>query len=61
MLREQRADDKLVIVGGVIPEEDAAELRAAGVDEIFTMGTATREIVAYIEAWMAEREAASPA
>jgi methylmalonyl-CoA mutase C-terminal domain/subunit len=55
LLREQGAGEKLVIAGGVIPAEDAAELRRAGVREIFTMGTPTDEIVAYIRQWAASR------
>jgi methylmalonyl-CoA mutase C-terminal domain/subunit len=51
LLRERGAEDKLVIGGGVIPQEDAEKLRAAGVAEIFTMGTATSDIVEYIEQW----------
>ena len=49
LLRERGAGDKLVIGGGVIPEEDAEALLAAGVERIFTMGTETAEIVRYIE------------
>jgi methylmalonyl-CoA mutase C-terminal domain/subunit len=55
LLREQGADDKLVIAGGVIPAEDAAELRRVGVAEIFTMGTSTDDIVAYIRNWASNR------
>ena len=55
LLREQGADEKLVIAGGVIPAEDAAELRRVGVAEIFTMGTSTDDIVAYIRNWAANR------
>jgi methylmalonyl-CoA mutase C-terminal domain/subunit len=57
LLRERGAGDRLVIAGGVIPEEDAAELRRLGIDAIFTMGTETGAIVEYIERWWAEREA----
>ncbi|MDJ0853464.1 MAG: cobalamin B12-binding domain-containing protein [Myxococcota bacterium] len=55
LLREQGAGDKLVIAGGVIPEEDAAELKAQGVAEIFTMGTGTGAIVEYIQRWSESR------
>jgi methylmalonyl-CoA mutase, C-terminal domain len=48
LLRAQGAGDKYVIAGGVIPHEDAELLRAAGVDEIFTMGADTGAIVDYI-------------
>ncbi len=56
LLRERGVDDKLVIAGGVIPEEDAADLKARGISEIFTMGTATSAIVEYIQDWHAQRE-----
>ena len=55
LLREQGAGDKLVIVGGVIPAEDAPALQAAGIARIFTMGAKTDEIVAYVRAWWAAR------
>jgi len=55
LLREKSADHVLVIGGGVIPEEDVAALKAAGVDEIFTMGAQTRDIVSYIENWWANQ------
>ncbi len=55
LLREQGAGDKLVIVGGVIPPEDAPALEAAGIARIFTMGAKTDEIVDYIRAWWARR------
>jgi methylmalonyl-CoA mutase C-terminal domain/subunit len=48
LLRENEADDVLVLVGGTIPGDDADELRRLGVDEIFTPGASTSEIVDYI-------------
>ena len=57
LLREAGADDKLLVVGGVVPEEDQPLLTAAGVDRIFTMGADTRDIVAYLDAWWAARQA----
>src|SRR4030095_4178030 len=58
LLRAQGADDRLVIAGGVIPEEDAAALKAAGVHAIFTMGAETRDVVACIREWWMRRERA---
>ena len=55
LLREEGIDDKLVLAGGVIPEEDVAKLKSQGVDEIFLMGAETAEIVDYIETWWASR------
>lgn len=49
LLREQGADDVLVIAGGVIPVEDIPELKQAGVSEVFLSGTSTQEIATYIE------------
>ncbi|MCP1470272.1 methylmalonyl-CoA mutase C-terminal domain/subunit [Sphingobium sp. OAS761] len=57
LLREAGAEDKLLVAGGVIPEEDRAVLEEAGVDRIFTMGSDTRDIVAYLDQWWAERQA----
>ncbi len=47
-LREQGADDVLVVVGGTIPSEDADELRAQGVAAVFTPGAPTSEIVDFL-------------
>jgi len=55
LLRAEGADDKLVIGGGVIPEQDAEKLRAMGVAGIFTMGATTTEIIEFIERWWAQR------
>jgi len=41
-------DDTLVLVGGIIPEEDRPELRDAGVAEIFGPGESMDEMVAYV-------------
>lgn len=57
LLREQGGGDKLLIVGGVIPEEDQNALREAGVARIFTMGADTREIIGYLNGWRAARDA----
>ena len=56
LLREKGGADKLLIVGGVIPEEDQALLGEAGVARFFTMGADTREIVAYLNDWRAARD-----
>jgi methylmalonyl-CoA mutase C-terminal domain/subunit len=57
LLQSQGAADKLLVAGGVIPEEDLPLLQAAGFAKVFTMGTDTREIVAYLRAWWGERGA----
>ena len=47
-LRSGGADDVLVVVGGTIPTDDAAELMDGGVAAIFTPGAPTTEIVAFL-------------
>jgi methylmalonyl-CoA mutase C-terminal domain/subunit len=48
LLRTQGMEDVLVIVGGIIPDEDIAGLKKAGVAEIFQPGASTQEIIAFI-------------
>lgn len=55
LLREQEADEKLVIAGGVIPAKDEAELLRSGVARVFTMGAETSAIVAYLREWQSSR------
>ena len=50
LLRENEVDDVLVLVGGTIPGADAAELKEAGVAEIFTPGAPTSAIVDFLRA-----------
>jgi len=55
LMREQGLDDTLVILGGVIPEEDIEALADIGVDRVFTMGASMDDIVAYIRRAVAEK------
>src|SRR5918911_472760 len=48
-LKDNGAEDVVVVVGGTIPNEDADELRRLGVAEIFTPGAPTTEIVDFIQ------------
>jgi len=49
ILREEGVDDVLIIGGGVIPDEDIPKLKEAGIEEIFTPGTSTKEVVEFIK------------
>src|SRR5690348_11084045 len=49
LLREQGAEDVVVVVGGTIPTEDVAELKQQGVAEVFTPGAPTTEIVDFLQ------------
>ena len=47
-LRAAGADDKLVLVGGNIPEEDIQPLKDRGVAAVFRTGSQFDEIIAFI-------------
>ena len=47
-LRTNGADDVLVVVGGTIPQDDADELKSAGVAAVFGPGATTGEIVDFL-------------
>ena len=49
LLKEKSADDIKVFGGGVIPEDDIPGLKAAGICEIFTPGTSTETIAAWVK------------
>ena len=48
LLKEKGMTDVLVIVGGIIPDEDAAELKRQGVAEVFQPGSPLARIVEFI-------------
>ncbi len=48
LLRAQDAGDIMVLAGGTIPDADIPKLKEAGVAAVFTPGTDTRDVVAYI-------------
>jgi methylmalonyl-CoA mutase C-terminal domain/subunit len=48
LLREKEMTDVLVVVGGIIPEEDARELKEIGVAEVFQPGASLEKIVTFI-------------
>lgn len=50
LLKKEGIDDVLVVGGGIIPEDDVAELKKAGIAAIFGPGTPLDEIVEYIKA-----------
>jgi methylmalonyl-CoA mutase C-terminal domain/subunit len=48
LLRAQGQDNVLVVVGGIIPDEDVEKLKAAGIDGVFGPGTSSEEYVNFI-------------
>jgi methylmalonyl-CoA mutase C-terminal domain/subunit len=48
LLREQKAEDILIVLGGTIPDQDADGLRKSGVSAIFGPGTPLATIIDFI-------------
>lgn len=48
LLRQQGMDDCLVLLGGIVPQEDIAKLKSEGVAEVFLPGTSTEDIVSFL-------------
>ena len=48
LMKKERLDDVLVVVGGIIPDQDIPKLKESGVAEVFLPGASTEEIVSYI-------------
>ncbi len=54
LMDEKGLDDVLLFGGGIIPENDIAELSKLGIGRLFTPGTPTYETVEYVKQWVAE-------
>ena len=55
LLRDQDAADTIVVVGGVVPDEDVAPLKEMGVKELLLQDTPPKQIVETLERLVAER------
>lgn len=54
LMKEKGLDNVLLTGGGIIPDEDMAELNKMGVGQLFAPGTPTTQIANYITGWVAE-------
>jgi methylmalonyl-CoA mutase cobalamin-binding domain/chain len=48
LMRAEGLDDVLLVVGGIIPDDDIPELKKVGVSEVFQPGASTEDIVEFI-------------
>jgi methylmalonyl-CoA mutase C-terminal domain/subunit len=48
LLKQKNMDDVVVIVGGIVPDEDAAQLKRMGVAAVFQPGASLEQIVEFI-------------
>ena len=53
-LKARGLDDRLLLAGGIIPEDDIPPLKEMGVGEVFGPGTSTTDIIDYIRRRQAE-------
>jgi methylmalonyl-CoA mutase C-terminal domain/subunit len=58
LLRTAGRDDVLVVVGGIIPDDDITPLEAAGVARVFTPGSPLGEIGSWLESALDDKESA---
>lgn len=52
LMKAKEMNDVLLTGGGIIPEEDMAELNKMGVGKLFAPGATTSEIADYIKDWV---------
>ncbi|MBN2032968.1 MAG: cobalamin B12-binding domain-containing protein [Deltaproteobacteria bacterium] len=50
LLKENGADDIVVVGGGIIPDDDIPKLKAQGIVEIFTPGSKLDDMVGWVKA-----------
>ena len=55
LLRERGMDDCLVLVGGIIPQEDIPRLKEQGVSAGFLPGTSNEDIVKFLRENVGQR------
>ena len=48
LMKKEGLDDVMVVVGGIIPDQDITRLKEHGVAEVFQPGASTEEIIAYV-------------
>src|SRR3954463_14425597 len=48
LMKKEGLDDVLVVLGGIIPDQDIVKLKEQGVAEIFQPGASTQDIVTYV-------------
>ncbi len=55
LLHEKGKTDVLLVAGGIIPDEDIAQLNALGFTGVFGPGTNTNDLVRFVQEEMAKR------
>jgi len=56
LLRAEGMDDCLILVGGIVPQDDIAGLKEQGVAEVFLPGSSTEDIAKFLRENVKPRE-----
>jgi len=56
LIKQEGAEDVILVAGGTIPQKDIPHLKALGFTQVFTPGTPLAEILAALEQELADRE-----
>jgi methylmalonyl-CoA mutase C-terminal domain/subunit len=56
LMKEKKVGDIPIIMGGIIPKEDIAELKAMGVKAVFGPGSNTQTIVEFIKKDLVQKQ-----
>jgi methylmalonyl-CoA mutase C-terminal domain/subunit len=48
LMKKERLEDVMVLVGGIIPDPDVIRLKASGISEVFQPGASTEDIITYV-------------
>jgi methylmalonyl-CoA mutase C-terminal domain/subunit len=48
LMKKEGLNDVMVVVGGIIPDQDVPKLKECGISEIFQPGASTEDIVDYV-------------
>lgn len=54
LMQEKQMHDVLLTGGGIIPQQDMKALKDMGVGQLFSPGTPTSDIAAYIREWVGQ-------
>jgi methylmalonyl-CoA mutase C-terminal domain/subunit len=55
LMKKEKLDDVLVLVGGIIPDQDIPKLKQLGVSEVFQPGVSTEDIIDYVRRKVGKR------
>lgn len=55
LIKKEKLDDVLVLVGGIIPDQDIPKLKALGISEVFQPGASTEDIIDYVRGNVGKR------